>query len=370
MDKEVIYIIFLVRNIKTGGERYLDEVYKYFKRNDIKIEAIYVDDFPKWPRRLGLPFDCIVSNIWFFLKVRNFFKMKRITIFEDFHLHPRLFLCNLAIKILGKDVRFVTLVQKALSYRGPRSNALSRMIDGFFIKPFLLQSDAILCNSQFTRDEVKSKIGSVIRTETVYCGYDPRPPSLRARTADGYFHILYVGQCSYVKGLVYLLRALSLLNKKNIILDIAGNCESEKDYYKFLKKMIKELQLEGRIFFQDHVQDGAKLAQLYVDADIFCLPSLYEGFGIVLLEAMSFGLPIVTTTVGSIPELVKDEQNGLLVPPFNAEALAAALRRVMDSSELRYRLGVNGRKFFDSNRNFYSWDKTGERILGALSRLR
>jgi len=370
MDKEHIYIIFLVRDVKTGGEKYLDEVYKYFKRNDIRIEPVYVDGLPKWSHGLWLPFDCIVSNIWFFLKIRNFLGIKRITLFEDFQLHPRLFLCNLVIKMLVKDVRFVTLVQNALSYRGPKSNVFIRMIDGFIIKPFLLQSDAILCNSQFTRDEVKSKIGSVARTEVVHCGYNALPQFLGARTVDRRFNILYIGQYSYVKGLTYLLRALSLLGEKNIILDIVGKSESESVYYELLKKMAKGLSLEGLISFRGYIQDKIKLAQIYADADIFCLPSLYEGFGIVLLEAMSFGLPIVATTAGSIPELVKDEQNGLLVPPANAEALAAALKRLMGSSELRQRLGANGKDFFESNRNLYSWDKTGERVLSVLNRLR
>ena len=260
----------------------------------------------------------------------------------------------------------MTLVQNTLSYRGPRSNMLFRMIDGLMIKPFLLGSDVILCNSQFTRDEVRSKIGSAARIEVVCCGFNELPPSLRARKEDGYFHVLFSGQCSYVKGLTYLLRAFSLLDEKNVILDIVGNYESDKNYFELLKKMVKGSPYKKCIFFHGHIRDKTKLAQFYADADIFCLPSLYEGFGIVLLEAMSFGLPIVGTTAGSIPELVKDEQNGLLVPPANAEALAAALKRLINSAELRQKLGANGRKRFESSQKFYSWDKTCERVLSAL----
>ena len=105
MDKELTYIIFLVKEARTGGERYLDEVYKYFKRNDMRVEAVYIDGLPKWPCRFGLPIDCMISNIWFFLKIRKFFRMKKIVLFEDFHFHPRLFLCNLVVRIMVKNVR-------------------------------------------------------------------------------------------------------------------------------------------------------------------------------------------------------------------------------------------------------------------------
>ena len=94
--------------------------------------------------------------------------------------------------------------------------------------------------------------------------------------------------------------------------------------------------LAARIRFTGHV-DEAALQQAYADADIFCAPSRFESFGLVLFEAMQYGIPVVSTRVGGIPEVVGDA--GLLVPPDDADALRAALRALIEDGELRRRLG-------------------------------
>jgi len=78
--------------------------------------------------------------------------------------------------------------------------------------------------------------------------------------------------------------------------------------------------------------------------DIFLLPSLWEGFGIVLVEAMAAGKPIVATDTSSIPEIVENGNNGFLVPPENSDAIAEALTKIISDAELRKRFGIEGNK--------------------------
>ena len=78
--------------------------------------------------------------------------------------------------------------------------------------------------------------------------------------------------------------------------------------------------------------------------DMLCLPSLIEGMGLVLLEAMYFGVPVVATQVGGIPELIIDGESGLLVAPGNSEALAVAITWLLDDPDLRQRLIVGGQR--------------------------
>ncbi|MCI0548161.1 MAG: glycosyltransferase family 4 protein [Candidatus Rokubacteria bacterium] len=85
------------------------------------------------------------------------------------------------------------------------------------------------------------------------------------------------------------------------------------------------------------------LVEEYANADAFCLPSVQEGFGVVFLEAMAAGLPVVACRISAIPELVRDGETGLLVPPRDPEALAGALETLLHDAELRHRLGVAGR---------------------------
>src|SRR4029077_1528883 len=84
----------------------------------------------------------------------------------------------------------------------------------------------------------------------------------------------------------------------------------------------------------------ARLAEEYNRCDVFCLPSVQEGFGIVFLEAMAAGKPIVAARAAAVPEVV---QHGILTEPDNPEALAEAIFRLYGDSDLRMRLGASGR---------------------------
>ena len=107
----------------------------------------------------------------------------------------------------------------------------------------------------------------------------------------------------------------------------------------------------------------AQVSQEMADAAIFCFPTQCEPFGIVILEAMQLGLPIITTDIGALPELVDAGQSGILVPPGNVEALAAALRLLLASPGLCKAFGEHGRTHvFDR----YTWPKTVSVIARAI----
>ncbi len=105
-----------------------------------------------------------------------------------------------------------------------------------------------------------------------------------------------------------------------------------------LRTVAKELRLETVVTWFGNATPE-ELAREYNRADVFCLPSVQEGFGIVFLEAMAAGKPIVATRAAAVPEVV---EHGLLVEPENAEALAQALAKLYDDSELRRQLGASG----------------------------
>jgi glycosyltransferase involved in cell wall biosynthesis len=95
--------------------------------------------------------------------------------------------------------------------------------------------------------------------------------------------------------------------------------------------------------YNDISPNSDHLKRLYHECDIFCLPTFGDCQPMVLSEAGAAGLPAVTTDVAAIPEIVRDGETGLLVPPGDAEALAAALRRLLCDEELRLRLGSGAR---------------------------
>ena len=103
-----------------------------------------------------------------------------------------------------------------------------------------------------------------------------------------------------------------------------------------------ELDIADRVTFLGWIGEAERTNQLY-RAGILALPSFQEGLPMGILEAMKFGLAVVTTPVGGIPDVLQDGYNGLLVPPGNAEMLAQAIRRLFDDEALQARIGAMAR---------------------------
>jgi glycosyltransferase involved in cell wall biosynthesis len=103
----------------------------------------------------------------------------------------------------------------------------------------------------------------------------------------------------------------------------------------------------------------SEILSLYEEADVFVYPSLYEGFGLPVLEAMACGCPVIASNVSSLPEVVGEA--GLLVDPYNVEALARAIRTVLDDDELKREMS---RKSIAQAQKF-SWTKAGAELLAV-----
>ena len=135
------------------------------------------------------------------------------------------------------------------------------------------------------------------------------------------------------KGLMYLLKACEILTKKefNYKCIIIGEGEQRKEIESFIKthQLEKYIKLLGR---------RHEIPHLLAASDVFVLPSLNEAFGLVLLEAMMAGLPIIATNNGGIPEIIEDGKNGILVPPKDAESLAKAVEKILSSPKLREKM--------------------------------
>jgi glycosyltransferase involved in cell wall biosynthesis len=151
-----------------------------------------------------------------------------------------------------------------------------------------------------------------------------------------YRTILCVGHLYPRKDVATLLRALKGL-PRDVSLRVAGAGPELPR----LKRAAAALSIADRVAFLGHIPFST-LAAEYRCADIFCLPSRQEGFGIVFLEAMAAGLPIVAARAAAVPEVVADGECGLLVSPQNPEELASALARLLSDPAERRRLGSGG----------------------------
>lgn len=132
-----------------------------------------------------------------------------------------------------------------------------------------------------------------------------------------------------------------------------------------LEQRVAELGLQQGVSLLGAVADDAEVRRWYGRASLFCLPSEQEGFGIVFLEAMASGLPVISTTAAAIPEVVPHGQAGLLVPPRDPRALAAALLQLLEDPLRVSQLRDFGRR----HARHYGWEQVADRFLEAVTPL-
>jgi len=170
--------------------------------------------------------------------------------------------------------------------------------------------------------------------------YEDRPaPPLR---------ILCVSRLLERKGIQVLLEALSRIVTHDVTLTIVG----EGNYEQRLRQRAKELGLDASVTFAGYVPNE-KMPQVYSEAHIFALPTEAESFAMVFPEAMACGLPIISSTAGAVPEIVREGQDGLLVPAGDVDAFEGALRRLIEDEPLRTKMAHNARQRAET---CFTWD--------------
>jgi len=161
--------------------------------------------------------------------------------------------------------------------------------------------------------------------------------------------VIFVGRFRPEKGVEYLIKAMEIISQKDrsIRLVLVGEGPEEKN----LKSLTEQLKLKGCVEFVGQIPNE-RVPEYMVASDVFVLPSLSEGFPIVILEAMASGLPIVATKVTGLPEIVKDGENGLLVEPRNPQQIAEKVLLLFEDNELREKISRNNKK----EAKKYSWE--------------
>jgi glycosyltransferase involved in cell wall biosynthesis len=160
--------------------------------------------------------------------------------------------------------------------------------------------------------------------------------------------LLFVGRITFDKGLHVLLRCLSHL-KKSVRLAIVGPAWDLKYCQDMLKLIEKENRRGKHEIAYLGALDQAEILKWYQKSSIFILPSFLEAFPVVILEALSCETPIIATPVGGVLEIVRDHENGILVPLNNPRKLAEAIQYLLDNKDIRTKLGCEGRKWVIRN---------------------
>jgi glycosyltransferase involved in cell wall biosynthesis len=173
--------------------------------------------------------------------------------------------------------------------------------------------------------------------------------------------LLSVGFLEERKGYHILIEALAGI-ESDFRCDIAGDTGVDPAYTRSLRKRITDANLANRVNLLGYVNKD-ELSLLVEKADIFVMPTIHEGFGIAALEAAAYGLPVITSATGAIPEIFTESENALLVKPGDAVSLRCAVLELIEDRVLRVKLSEAGPHIPFAQR---SWDMVGQDFIAAL----
>ena len=213
------------------------------------------------------------------------------------------------------------------------------------------RAEFIICISNFHREFFLANGARAEQLHIAYCGIDTTSfsPSTRKRQPGQRFQIRSSGRLVEKKGFDYLIRACRILRDRNVDFEcvIAGSGPLQAD----LTRQIEELGLTDCVSMTGKPLKQEDIPAFMHGGDVYCLPCVWasdndvDGLPQMLMEAMACGLPVISTRLVGIPDLVIHEETGLLVEPNQAEPVADALQRAKDDPELSARLAEAGRKF-------------------------
>ena len=258
----------------------------------------------------------------------------------------------------------VSIVHHLRSSEPGRLAPLYRAVE----RRYLRTVDGVVCTSTVTRDVV-TRLG--VDPETTAVGppagdrFDPAidEAAIERRAQTEPLRVTFVGNITYRKGLDTLIDGVAAAGD-DIELTVVGR-PVDGDYVASVRQQISERGLTDRVGMVGELTDE-ELANTLSASHVLAVPSRYEGFGIVYVEGMSFGLPAIATRAGGATDIVTDGETGMLVDPDDPAAVANALGTLADDADLLAEMGRAARRRYERHPD---WETTTTRVRRLLSTL-
>lgn len=258
---------------------------------------------------------------------------------------------------LYSGCRSIVMAHDLIPLRFPRRGSRLTAYFRHYIPSVLSQAEHIVCNSKAT---AKDLIDFFKLPETkitpIFLGYDNQRFQFLDLPTQNYF--LYLGRHDAYKNLSRLIAAFAALSQRlDFELWLAG--PGDKTYTPTLKMQVEELGLNQQVKFLDYVS-AEELPWIINQAIALVFPSLWEGFGFPVLEAMACGTPVITSNLASLPEVAGEA--ALYVDPYNVGEITAAMQTLAEDSQLRSHL----RTLSLARAAQFSWEKTGKKTAQVI----
>jgi glycosyltransferase involved in cell wall biosynthesis len=310
----------------SGGFLYDRMLVEYLSRQGEEVEIVSLP-WRSYPRGL-------LDNLSPGLK-RRLKSIRADVILQDELAHPSLFWLNRRLQDQGRAPVVAIVHHLRCSEARPAwQNRVYRLVE----RRYLASVNAFIFNSRTTRETVEALVGREKPWVLAHPGANrfAVPPSRKDLAARAYepgpLRLLFLGNVIPRKGLHTLIEALALLPCEAWRLNVVGSLMVDEAYVRQIQGQIAGAGLSALVEFTGPLEEGGLAARLS-RSHVLAVPSSYEGFGIVYLEGMAFGLPALATTAGGAVEIITSGRDGFLVPPGDAKALAGHLRTLMNDRD-------------------------------------
>ncbi|MBL1211551.1 glycosyltransferase family 1 protein [Geminocystis sp. GBBB08] len=262
---------------------------------------------------------------------------------------------------LFTKTKAVVMVHDLIPIRFPKKKSPLTPYFRYYIPQVCRQAQHIICNSQATANDIINYFGiSATKITPIYLGYNQKNfrviEGLKDHQKTPYF--LYLGRHDPHKNVSKIISAFAQFkHSKNYQLWLCGPFDTR--YTPLLKQQAQELGIATKVIFLDYVSSD-DLPVIINQAQALVFPTLWEGFGFPVLEAIACGTPVITSNVSSLPEVVGEA--GILVNPYEIKSISEGMNLMADDNDLRKKLGELGLK---RARNF-SWEKTGKETVKVI----
>ena len=247
--------------------------------------------------------------------------------------------------------------------RPRRQNDFYRVVE----KKYLHSVDGFIFNSETTKGVVNRLIGNSLPSVVAFPPTDRfgeaiSEEEIKERSERKELNILFLGNVIERKGLITLLQAVSQLPLANYQLDIVGSLTTDPIYAKQMQDFAMVNGLSSVVTFHSSLNNQPLIEKLK-QAHVLVVPSSYEGFGIVYLEGMGFGLPAIGTTLGAASEVIEDGKTGYLIQPGDAQGLANRLKVLNERRDLLLEMSLAARSRYQRQPR---WNQTASQIREFL----
>ncbi len=344
-------------NLQTlsGGYLYDRMLVDYLRRQGDQVEVISI------PRHSYLR--ALTDNVSTDL-IRRLESLQIDLLLQDELNHASLFWLNRRLQ-RQRSYTIISIVHhlRSSELRPAWQNRLTRKIE----RCYLRSVDGFIYNSQTTRQAVAALVGGKPAGVVAYPAGDRLHPQVddkdvRRRAAEaGPLRLVFVGNLIPRKGLHLLLEAIRALPEGSCKLEVIGRPDADPAYSRRIYRQAAN-GLSGKVHFAGKLSD-AHLAERLAKSHVLVVPSTYEGYGIIYLEGMGFGLPAVASQAGAAGEIISAGENGCLITLEDVPALSQCLVEFAGDRELLTRRSLAALQTY---RSAPGWERTGETIRSYL----